>query len=165
MKERLFRLCISLTIAGFASLEAETTEVVLSNSMKCTKEELMRFFPEQVVRPILIQAKIPEKEADAIAQALAQKDVELAKIVEEKSSKIDPNPFKNLSQRDLAIKIYRETLYEVFAKVLKEHGISDADQVQSLLDKLQEARSKLFIECIAKQTKNQSKPLSSDLKR
>lgn len=161
MKKIFSCLCCATTISTicFSHLYAETTEVVLSNSMKCTKEELMRFFPEQLVESILIKAKLPKEKADAIAQELAQKDKELARLVEEKSAKIDPNPFKNLSQRDLAVRIYRETLYEVFAKVLKAHDITDDDQIQTLLDELQEARSKLFIECIRKQPKS-SEPSS-----
>lgn len=153
MKNLFSCLCCAMVISitDCAILIAETTEVVLSNSMKCTKEELMRFFPEQVVHSILIKAQLPKEKADAIAQELSQKDKELAKIVEEKSAKIDPNPFKELSQRELAIKIYRETLYEVFAKVLKANGVTDEDQIQTLLDELQDARSKLFIECIRKQ--------------
>ncbi len=160
MKQMHSCLCCTAAISMMVitSLYAETTEVVLSNSMKCTKEELMRFFPEQLLESILIKAKLPKDQADAIAQELAQKDSELAKIVEEKSAKVEPNPFKNLSHRDLAIRIYRETLYEVFAKVLKSHGVTNEDQIQSLLDELQEARSKLFIECIRKQQPQPSDP-------
>ncbi|MFI0435193.1 MAG: hypothetical protein ACH350_05635 [Parachlamydiaceae bacterium] len=159
--KQLFRYlsCTAVSILCCTCLQAETTEVTLSNSMKCTKEELMRFFPEQVVHSVLVKAKLPKEQADAIAQDLSQKDQELAKLVEDKSAKVSPNPFKNLSQRDLAIKIYRETLYEVFAKVLKAHGVKNEDQIQTLLDDLQEARSKLFIECIRKQPKS-SEPSS-----
>jgi hypothetical protein len=158
MKELLSTLCCATTLSltCFATLQGETTEVVLSNSMKCTKEELMRFFPEQVVQSVLVKSNIPKEQAETIAHDLSLKDQELAKIVEEKSSKIEPHPFKNLSQRELAIRIYRETLYEVFAGVLKAHGITSEDQIQSLLDELQEARSKLFIECIRKQHKKSS---------
>ena len=158
MKHLFSCLCCAtvISIVYFASLPGETTEVVLSNSMKCTKEELMRFFPEQVVQSILTKANLSKEQADVIAKELSQKDKELAKLVEEKSAKIDPNPFKDLSQRELAIKIYRETLYEVFAKVLKAHGITNQDQIQNLLDELQDARSKLFIECIRKQQINPS---------
>lgn len=164
MKQKFFHLCccccLPMCMTFFSTLYSETTEVLLSNSMKCTKEELMRFFPEQVVESILLKAKLPKEKADAIAQELSQKDRELAKIVEEKSSKVEPNPFKNLTHRDLAIRIYRETLYEVFAKVLKSHGITNEDQIQTLLDELQEARSKLFIECIRKQPSLASDPSS-----
>jgi hypothetical protein len=138
-------------------LQGETTEVVLSNAMKCTKEELMTFFPQQVVQSVLTHSNMTKEQATDIAQELSQKDKELAKIVEEKADKLEPNPFKDLSQRDLAIRIYRETLYEIFAKVLKSHGITNEDQIQTLLDEIQMAKSKLFIECIRKQ----QTPLSS----
>lgn len=160
MKKMFYYLSYTaISMVCCTGLYSETTEVVLSNSMKCTKEELMRFFPEQIVQSVLIKSKLPADQADAIAQDLSQKDRELARLVEEKSAQVEPNPFKNLSQRDLAIKIYRETLYEVFAKVLKAHGITNEDQIQTLLDELQEARSKLFIECIRKQPKS-SEPSS-----
>ena len=138
-----------LSMAGLTALEAPADGGVPS---KCTKEELMAFFPQQVVESVLIKAKLPAAQAAEIAQELSQKDRELAKIVEDKAAKLDPNPFKDLSQRELAIKIYRETLYEVFAKVLKAHGVKSDDQIQSLLEEMQAAKSKLFIECIRKQT-------------
>lgn len=153
MKHLFSCLCrvTTFSLIYCTTLQAETTEVVLSNSMKCTKEELMRFFPEQLVESILIKFDLPKEQASAIANELSQKDRELAKIVESKSAQVEPNPFKNLSHRDVAIKIYRETLYEVFAKVLKSHGVTDEDKIQTMLDELQEARSKLFIECIRRQ--------------
>jgi len=144
-------LCCCITALITSPLAADTTETVLSNSMKCTKEELMRSFPEQLVESILIKANIPKDKSDAISKELAVKDKDLARIIEEKTTKLEPNPIQNLSQRDQAIRIYRETLYEVFASVLKAHGINDDDQIQKLLDELGEARSKLFIECIRKQ--------------
>lgn len=153
MKDMISLLCCTavISIGCLANLQAETTEAILSNAMKCTKEELMTFFPQQIVQSTLIQAKLTQEQASEISQELAQKDRELAKIVEEKAAKLESNPFKDLSQRDLAVKIYRETLYEIFAKVLKSHGISDDDQIQTLLDEIQVAKSKLFIECIRKQ--------------
>ena len=158
----LYCCCIATISTTFwGHLYAETTEVVLSNSMKCTKEELMAFFPQQVVQSVLIKAKLPKEQADAIALELSQRDRELTKLVEEKAAKLDPNPFKDLSHRDLAIKMYRETLYEVFENVLSAHGITNRDQVQTLLDEMQAAKSKLFIECIRKQTKTQTHSDSS----
>jgi len=153
MKDMLYCLCCAATFSmvGLSDLYAVTTEVVLSNSMKCTKEELMTFFPQQVVESVLLKAHLSKEQAEAISKELAQKDRELAKLVEEKAAKVDPNPFKDLSQRDLAIRIYRETLYEVFAKVLKSHGVTNEDQIQTLLDEMQAAKSELFIECIRKQ--------------
>jgi hypothetical protein len=147
-----------ISMLCLTDLQAETTETLLSNSMKCTKEELMIFFPQQIVQSILTKAKLPPEQVSSIAEELSQKDRELAKIVEEKAAKLESNPFNDLSQRDLAIKIYRETLYEVFAKVLKAHGVTDEDQIQALLDEMQTAKSKLFIECIRKQQAASSLP-------
>lgn len=160
MKEMLSCLCCATVIATLclATLQAETTEVVLSNAMKCTKEELMTFFPKQIVQSILLQGHLPKDKAEIIAEELSQKDKEFARVVEEKAAKLQPNPFQDLSQRDLAIRIYRETLYEVFAKVLKAHGVTNEDQIQTLLDAMQEEKSKRFIECIRKQPHSSEPP-------
>lgn len=139
-----------LSVACLSSLHGDVAnEEILS---KCSKEELMTFFPQEVVKSVLLKEQIPEDQASQIAQELSQKDRELTKIIEDKAAKLDPNPFKDLSQRDLAIKIYRETLYEIFAKVLKAHGVKNEDKIQTLLEEMQAAKSKLFIECIRKQT-------------
>lgn len=151
------------TLCWGTLLQAKTTEVVLSNSMKCTKEELMRFFPEQIVQDVLKKANLPQKEVDAITETLVKKDLELARIVREKVVQTDTERFKNTGKRALTMKIYQETLYEVFAQVLKqESGITDKEKIQSLLNELQEARSKLFIECIRKQPRD-SEPTSTPL--
>lgn len=157
MKQLVSGLCWStmLSMVCMTSLQAQGGDDALS---KCTKEELMTFFPQQVVESVLTKAKIPSDQASAIAKELSQKDRELAKIVEDKAAKLEPNPFKDLSQRDLAIKIYRETLYEVFAKVLKAHGVKNEDQIQTLLEEMQSAKSKLFIDCIRKQTAAPASP-------
>ncbi len=161
MKQMVSYLCCTTVISMLCvtNLNAETEETLLATPKACTKEELMTFFPQQVVQYVLKKAHIPQEQASGIAADLSQKDRELAKIVEEKAAKLDPNPFKDLSQRDLAIKIYRETLYEVFAQVLKSHGITNEDQIQTLLDEMQAAKSKLFIECI-RQQQVKSSPLS-----
>lgn len=153
MKHILSYLCcaIMMTSICHAYLQAEVKDNQSSSIAKCTKEELMTFFPQPVVQSVLIQANIPQEEATEIAKELSYKNTDLVKQVEEKASKLNPNPFKDLSQRDLAIRIYRETLYEVFAKVLKAHGVTNEDQIQTLLDEMQVAKSKLFIDCIRKQ--------------
>lgn len=140
-----------ITLNYLIPLHAENTTKTPSSSLHCTKEQLMTFFPQPVVESVLTEAKISEEQVKEIGQELSQQDRELIKRVEEKAVKWDPNPFSDLSQRDLAIKIYNETLYEVFAKVLKAHGISNDTQIQALLDKIRELKSKLFIECIRNQ--------------
>lgn len=152
MKQPITGLCfITLfSIACLGTLQGEIAEETMLT--KCSKEELMTFFPQEVVKSVLLKEQVSADQANEIAKELSQKDRELTKLIEEKAAKLDPNPFKDLSQRDTAIKIYRETLYEVFAKVLKANGIKNEDKIQSLLEEMQAAKSKLFIECIRKQT-------------
>lgn len=151
MRQMIATLCCTtlFSMVSLTALEAQPSEETLN---KCTKEELMTFFPQQVVESVLLKAHVQKEKAESISKELSQKDRELSKIVENKASKMEQNPFKDLSQRDLAVKIYRETLYEVFAKVLKAHGITNDDQIQSLLEEMSAAKSKLFIDCIKKQT-------------
>ncbi len=149
-----FIACFLSAFFSVQPLFCETTEVVLSNSMKCTKEELMRFFPEQVVKDVLIKANLPQNQAEAIAHTLSLKDSELTKLVKEKSAQLSiSNHESQFTQRDLVTKIYRETLFEAFSNALKENGVTDPDQIQILLESLKEARSKLFMECMKKQPK------------
>jgi hypothetical protein len=126
-------------------------EANTDDSNLCTKEELMTYFPQPLIKSILIKSKIEEDKAEEISKDLAQKGQDLEKLVAEKASSVEPNPFKDLSQRDTAIKIYRETLYEVFAKTMQSHGISNEDQIQLLLEDMQSAKSKLFVDCIKKE--------------
>lgn len=119
-------------------------------TISCTKEELMMFFPPAIVKSVLVKAQFTQQQADEIAKDLAGNDKKLAKIVDEKAEKENPNPFKDLSQRDQAIKIYQETLFEVFANVLKAHGVNDEHEIHQLLDEVRANKSRMFIECIRK---------------
>jgi hypothetical protein len=122
---------------------------VASDPALCKKEVLLTFFPKPVVKSVLMNNKIPEDKAEAIATELAGKDNDIVKTVENRAFKMD-SQFKDFSQRDVAIKAYHETLYEVFANVLKAHGLTDEDQTQTLLDDIRATKGRLFVECIRK---------------
>ncbi|CUI16560.1 putative secreted protein [Candidatus Protochlamydia naegleriophila] len=154
--------CTIMALNCFADVATDEKTGVAVEPSFCTKEELMTYFPQPLVKAILLKSNVQEEQAAAIAEDLAQKGQELEKVVAEKAAKLDPNPFKDLSQRDVAIKIYRETLYEVFAKVMKNHGITSEDQIQTLLDEMQLAKSKLFIDCIRRE-QNSPKKVNSPL--
>jgi hypothetical protein len=129
----------------------EDLELNLDLSL-CTKEVLMTFFPLPVVKAVLMKYGVSESEAKKIAKDLSQKDKEVVKLVELKASKFDPNPLNDLNQGDAAVKIFSETLYEIFAKVLKaNHVPADDNQIQAILDDMKELKGKLFVECIKKE--------------
>lgn len=132
-------------------LAEEKESSLLVDPSLCSKEVLMTFFPQPIVQAVLIKHQVAAGEAEAIAKELSQKNQDIVKLVETKASQMDPNPFKDLSQRDAAIKIFRETLYDVFAGVLKKHGITDEKQIHQFLDDMQEVKGKLFVQCIRKE--------------
>jgi len=122
------------------------------NPSLCAKETLMVFFPQLIVKAVLMQYGVNEEKAEKIAKELAQKDQIVVQQVEIKASKMDPNPLNNVNQRDVGVKIFGETLYEVFASVLKENQAGmDDQQIQVILDDIREIKGKLFVECIKRE--------------
>ena len=96
---------------------------------------------------------MPQDKWDAIIKGLTDKDPEVLRAVEEKASKLETNPFKDRSaaQRQVAVKIFRETLFEKFNDVMKANGITDQKQVQAMLDDIALQKAKNFAACIEKQ--------------
>ncbi len=121
-----------------------------TNSANCSKEELLSFFPQPVIEYVLIHAHVSQEEATQIAKELAGKNRELLKLVEKKAAELSPNPFQSSNEREIAARIYQETLYEVFAQTLKAHGMTDDHQIRSLLEEMRVTQSKLFVDCIRK---------------
>ncbi|MFN4173564.1 MAG: hypothetical protein ACK4HV_00465 [Parachlamydiaceae bacterium] len=122
---------------------------------ECTKELVSVLFPSQFVLETLKKYNVPESERDAIVNELNDKNKEVITLVEEKASKIDPNPLKDPSQRLQAVKIFRETLYEVFAGVLKKHNITDDNQIQQMLKDVNDQKTTRFTQCAAKERASQ----------
>lgn len=140
-----------MTCCCYLSAADESKPLALDASL-CTKQNLMTFFPEPVVKAVLQRYQVPQQDIDAIAKDLAQKDLDVAKAVELKAANMQPNPFKDPSQRDVAHKVFRETLFEVFASTMKAHGMQDEDQLQAILEEIRSTKSKLFVECILKES-------------
>lgn len=118
---------------------------------ECSKELIMAYFPNPFVRETLKKFNVPENQWDAIINELNAKDKEVIGIVEEKASKIDPNPLKDPSQRLQAVKIFRETLFEIFSGVLNAHGVSDSAQIQQMLDDVNKQKTARFTQCVERQ--------------
>ena len=138
---------VLLSLIACCSLKAE--EVFVEES--CTKEELLRFFPEPIVKKVLIEAKLPEKQAVSISKELAIQDEQLRKLVENRAALKEPNPLNDPMQRGQAIKLYQEVLFEVFSTTLKKYGVEEKEQMHYLLEQIRSKKSQLFIDCIRRQ--------------
>lgn len=122
----------------------------------CSKELLLAYFPDAFVMETLKKFNVPQDQWDAIKKELNSKDKEVIKIVEQKASQMSPNPLKDPQQRQAAVKIFRETLLQIFGDVMKAHGITDPTQIQSMLDDVQQQKAKRFAKCMEKQNPNLS---------
>ena len=114
----------------------------------CSKELLLAYFPEIFVRETFVKFNVPKDKWDALIKGLNEKDKEVIKVVEDKASKMNPNPLKDPEQRQAAVKLFRETLLEIFSSVLKANGITDDAQISSMLDDIQQQKAKRFAMCI-----------------
>lgn len=120
---------------------------------ECSKEILLSYFPEPFVVPTLKKFNVPQEKIDPIVQALAEKNKDVLRLVEERASKMDPNPFKGFdpSQRAAAVKIFRETLTQVFGDVLKANGVTDDNQIAQMLEDIQRQKAANFAKCREKE--------------
>lgn len=145
--------------ACFASVDgAEAPAAPQNNSAvkdsDCSKDLLLAYFPEIFVKETFTKFNVPKDKWDAIIKALNDKDDDkektVMKVVEEKAAKMSPNPLKDPQQRQAAVKLFRETLLEIFSSVLKAHGVTDDAKIASMLDDIQQQKIKRFAMCIKK---------------
>lgn len=124
---------------------------------ECSKELLLEYFPKQFVVETLKKYNVPQDKWDSIASALSSKDKDVVRIVEDKSSKLNPNPLKDRDpqQRQVAVKLFRETLLQVFNEALQANGITDTRQVQAMLDDIQQQKARNFAQCMERQKASQ----------
>lgn len=133
---------------------------------ECSKELLLAYFPESFVNETLKKYNVPQDQWAAINKDLEAKDKDVIGMVENKASKIDPNPLKDPQQRQVAVKLFRETLLEVFSGVMKSHGISDESQIQAMLDDVQKQKANRFVQCMERQkTQMQNQPATPQAPR
>ena len=85
----------------------------------CTREILMAFFPQPIVQSILIKHHVAETQAKEVAQSLSTKDSEILQSIEKKSAMIKSQPLLDMNQREAALQLFKEALFEVFSKTLE----------------------------------------------
>jgi hypothetical protein len=124
---------------------------------ECSKELLISYFPKVFVLETLKKYNVPQDKWEAIASELAQKDKQVIKTVEEKAAKLDPNPLKDPQQRQAAVRLFRETLTDLFALTMKAHGIKDGKQITDMLNDIQQQKAKRFAMCMQKVSSEDSK--------
>lgn len=133
---------------GIALFSAPLLAQVSTN--ECSKELLLAYFPEIFVQETLKRFSVPEEEWSGIQRDLASKDKDVIKIVEEKAGKMDPNPLKDPGSKKAAIELFKGTLLQIFSGVMKEHGVTDDEKIQSMLTDIQQRKAERFTKCMQK---------------
>ena len=145
---------------GPAVVDASSPAIQAPKDAECSKELLLAYFPDIFVKETFVKFNVAKDKWEPILKGLNEKDKEVIKTVEDKASKMNPNPLKDPTQRQAAVKLFRETLLEIFSNVLKNNGITDEKQISSMLDDIQQQKAKRFALCIKKD--NEAKKLNDD---
>lgn len=154
MKKNLFKSSLAGIIVGLGALLHPCCHIQAAAPTamdECSKELLLSYFPAAFVNDTLKRFNIPEDKWEGINKSLSIKDKDIVKIVEQKASSMTSNPLKDPQQRQTAVKLFRETLLQVFTDALKENGITDANKFQAMLDDIQQQKAKKFAQCMEKQ--------------
>lgn len=140
---------VTLLTIGFAFVGFSTTmPLQAATAEECSKELLLSFFPDAFVAETLQKYQVSKDKWEPIMKGLKEKNDDVIKLVDEQASKMDPNPLKDPSQKQVAVKIFRESLYQVFSGVLKANGITDDQKIQSMLGEIQQLKTKRFAQCM-----------------
>lgn len=151
MKNNFLKLNIAGALLGIGAVIMPIGSVHAAVSDECSKDLLLAYFPEIFVNETLKKYNIPQDQWASINKELAARDQDVVKIVEEKAAKLTPNPLKDPQQRQTAVKIFRETLLQVFTDVISQHGVKDEKQIHAMLDDIQQQKAKRFAQCMEKQ--------------
>ena len=139
-----------LLISTSFAQEDQSTPKAPSGVEDCSHELLISYFPKVFVQETLKKFNVPQDKWDAIINELGEKDKLVIKTVEEKAASLDPNPLKDPKLRQDAVKLFRETLTNIFSSTLKAQGITDEKQIQDMLDDIQQQKAKRFASCMSK---------------
>lgn len=156
MKKVIPGVCLTLILIAMwegGRLYAETSEPSAPNINECSKELLLSYFPEPFVKETLRKNQIPEDKWNAIIEDLASNDKNVITKVESRANSMNPNPLKSPEYREQAITIFRETLLEIFTEAMNKNGVTDKEQIQSMLDEVQRLKAKRFAQCMEKTRK------------
>lgn len=131
---------------------------------ECSKELLLSYYPADFVTETLKKYNVPQDKWAGIIRALTGKEKDIVKTVEDKASKMNPNPLKDPKERQEAVKLFRDALMDVFANAMRSNGVTDESKYQAMLDDVQQQKAKKFAECVQKQKDIPNSPSSMNNK-
>jgi len=119
-----------------------------ADDIDCSEEIIISFFPQPFVEKTFDKFDVSDKNREEIYNELAKQDEKVIETVEAKGAKMDPNPLHDPRYRQEAVKLFRQTLLDLFSQVLTRNGITDPEQIQAMLDDIQQQKLERFRHCI-----------------
>lgn len=164
MKSVFFKKSLAGVLLAAGALIAPWNGLCAANDAidECAKDLLLSYFPEPIVTETLKKFDVPQDKWAGINKSLASKDKEIVKLVEQKAAAMNPNPLKDPQQRQAAVKLFRETLLQVFTDAMKDNDVTDTSKLQAMLDDIQQQKAKKFAMCMEKQKQKMQQMDKSD---
>lgn len=106
-----------------------------------SKELITAFFPEGFMNEVMLKNQVPKEQWESINKDLTAKNSEVIPRVDEKASKIAPDLLVDPKQKQVAVKLFRETLFELFSEVMVSHGVTDNGKIQEIFDQLKQLKA------------------------
>lgn len=151
MKKQHFKAALASLFLAVCTLNSIGQAEAAPVADECAREILLSYFPAPMVNETLKKFDVPQDKWSGITSSLSSKDKDVVKIVEQRASAMNPNPLKDPQQRQAAVKLFKETLLEVFTDAMKQNGLTDTSKFQAMLDDIQQQKAKKFAMCLEKQ--------------
>ncbi|MEC7839548.1 MAG: hypothetical protein VX777_05880 [Chlamydiota bacterium] len=141
---------LHLLAFSFSMHQSFADQQVVEIEEDCSKDLILSYFPEKIVNNVLQSYNIAQELWPAINEDLKSQDAIIVSKVEDKTKSMNPNPLRDPAQKDIAVNIFRETLYETFSDVMKKYGVDSPEQSQAMMNQIQYEKAEHFKRCMDK---------------
>lgn len=121
--------------------------VALFGVSTCAQEVLFRFFPKEITLEAMRENGLTGENAESVASVLWNSDNTIIREIEDRASKMDPNPLLDDGSPEVRAKLFKEVATDVFMKALTDEGFQDTSKALQIFDAVQEARFVQFQKC------------------
>lgn len=117
------------------------------NELRCSREEVFKFFPTDIVQKVLTENHIPNQKWAAIFLDLQGHDNDIVRDLENRASKMFVNPLTTKGREREAAKLLHSVLFDYFNMVMKSHGIVNEQINKQMMDSIIIRKSELLEAC------------------
>lgn len=117
-------------------------------SPPCFRELETNFFKQILLYQALSLHHVYQSQWSPIYQDLVKRSADIPRTVRDKASRMHRNPLQDPFQKDVAVDILRQTLYDAFVEVLKIHNITNESDIKDMFNYIQERQPEYLRRCM-----------------